>query len=341
MPRRSPRDQAVRDTADSQAGLLTAAQLAEIGVHSSTVSRREAGGMWTRVLPGVHLVGGGLPTRHQRIMATQLYAGEGSGVTGTAGLRLYGFRSLGLQDPRDDEPERPEPVHVLVPHERRRLSTGFARIERTRRMPELVRVRGYWAAPVARAVGDAARRLPSRRDVLALAAEAIQRGFATWEELRDELEAGPVRGSAFLRAGLDDLRSGAHSPPEADLAGLLSKARIPAAHFNVRLVTESGRFVSVPDVWLDDVGLPIEVDSVEHHATGAGFERTVRRNARYAAVGLTPVTVLPVDLRTRPAWVLSQIVAAREAAAARPRPPVRIVVDGERAPGTAAWPWGA
>ena len=166
MPRLSTSFAAIRATADAQLGLITAAQLAEIGVHRSTTSRRSAGGMWTRVLPGVHLVGGGTPSRQQRLLAALLYAGDGSVLTGTTALRGYGFRALGLAEARDDDAERPEPVHVLVDHERRRLSTGFVRVERTRRDPGSVRVAGFPSAPVARAVGDAARRIPRERDVL-------------------------------------------------------------------------------------------------------------------------------------------------------------------------------
>ena len=77
-------------------------------------------------------------------------------LTGVSGLRLYGFRSMRLQDTRDDEAERPEPVHVLIPHGRRRLSTGYVRIERTHRLPEPgPPMQGLAVAPLVRAIGDA------------------------------------------------------------------------------------------------------------------------------------------------------------------------------------------
>lgn len=341
MPRRSPRDRDLVALADSQRGLVTAAQLAELGVHYSTMSRRVAGGMWTRVLPGVHLVGGGQPSRSQRCLAALLYAGPTAVLTGTAALRLHGFRSLRLQELADDEAERPAPVHVLVPHERRRVSTGFVRVERTHRFPEVRRIRGLPVAPVARAVGDAARRLPRESDAMAVAAEAIQRGFATHADLADELDAGPARGSAYLRIAVRSLSSGAHSGPEADLAALLVRERIGHVVLNARIVRDNGGFVAVADAWLDDVGLALEVDSVEHHASGEGFDRTVRRNARYAAAGVPVVTVLPRDLRERPASVVHAVREARAAAAARPRAAVHVEEPGQVSAGIRAWPWGA
>ena len=298
MPRRSDSWRFVRETADSQLGLITARQLAEIGVHSATVHRRLVGGMWTRVLPGVHLVDGGHPSRRQREFAALLYAGAPSALTGTTALRRYGVRALHLQDAADDEPDRPEPVHLLVPHDRRRLSTGYVRVERTRRFPDdVVRRSGVVLVPVARAVGDAARRLRRDTDVSALVSEVVQRGMVDAEQLEAELADGSRRGSALFRRALEPVSRGARSAPESDLMRLIDGAAIPHVFYNAVLLDASGRFVAVCDAWLDDVGLAIEVDSVEHHATGDGFERTVRRNARYAEAGVLVVTLLPRDIR--------------------------------------------
>lgn len=341
MPRRSSIDRDLLATADSQMGLITAAQLVALGGHYSTASRRSAGRMWTRVLPGVHLVGGGMPSRGQRLVAALLYAGRDSMLTGTAALRLYGFRALRLQEVADDEPDRPEPVHVLVPHARRRTSTGFVRVERTHRLPSPHRLRSFPVAPLVRSVGDAARRMPRESDAVAVVAEALQRGWATVAELEREAAEGPRRGGAHLRAAVAALATGAHSAPEADLAELLARGGFAHVTLNVRIVTRSGAFVGLPDAWLDDVGVAIEVDSVEHHASLDGFERTVRRNARYAAAGVTVVAVLPSDLRRRPAAVLADIRGAVEAARNRGRPAVAMAESSSRSAGRPSWPWGA
>jgi hypothetical protein len=342
MSRPHSRFRQVRDVADAQLGLITAAQLAEIGVHTGTTSRRSLGGMWTRVLPGVHLVDGGQPSRLQRERAALLYAGNPSLITGLTGCRHFGVRALGLQHYRDDRSDTPEPVHTLIPHDRRRSSHGFVRAERTHRFPiEVVRRNGLALAPLPRAVGDAARRLRTAHDALEPVAEVVQRGLVTVEELRQELDDGPRRGSALFRDALDLVARGAQSVSEGDLVRLITDAGIPAAYFNVRLVTSSGRFVAIADCWLDDVGLPIESDSRAHHADEIGFERTVRRNARYAAAGASPLTLLPSDIRSRPQAVLADIHQARSAAAARGRPDLHMEHVEARTAGVKPWRWGA
>lgn len=341
MSRRSSLDLAVRATADAQLGLITAAQLAEIGVHSSTASRRTAGGMWTRVLPGVHLIDGGHPVRRQRELAALLYAGVPSMLTGTTALRRYGVRAVRLQEIADDEPERPEPVHALLPHDRRRLSTGYVRLERTRRFPEdAVTIGGLRLAPVARATADAARRLRRPGDVAALVAEVVHRGLTDVSALRVELEQGQKRGSALLREALGPVDLGAASGPEVDLVRILEPSGIPAVYYNVTVVDERGAFVAIPDAWLDDVGLAIEVDSVEHHAGPDGFASTVQRNRRYAGAGVPVLPLLTRDLR-EPERTLREIHRARLAAASRPRPNVVMVGEAQPVAGREGWRWGA
>jgi len=342
MPRRSDSWRFVRETADSQLGLITARQLAEIGVHSATVHRRLVGGMWTRVLPGVHLVDGGHPSRRQRELAALLYAGSPSALTGTTALRRYGVRSLHLQDVADDEPDRPEPVHLLVPHDRRRLSTGYVRVERTRRFPdEVVRRHGVVLVPLARAVGDAARRLRRDTDASALVSEVVQRGLVGVVDLEAELAGGSRRGSAFFRRALAPVSRGARSAPESDLMRLIDEAAIPSVFYNAVLVDAAGVFVASCDAWLDDVGLAIEVDSVQYHAGPEGFASTVRRNARYTAAGVLVHAVLPTDIRDHPQRVLADLLRARESAASRPRPEVYMDRHASPSSGREGWRWGA
>lgn len=329
---------AVRDVADTQMGLITAAQLAELGVSSSAATRKAAGGVWTRVLPGVHLVSGGHPVRSQRECAALLYCGTGSKLTGTSALRHHRFRCLNLQEIADDDPLRPEPVHTLIPADRQRSSKGFVRAERTVRWPvPSVRRDGLEIAAVPRAVGDAVRRLRTRADVAAVVSEAVQRELATVGELREEVDLGPMRGSGLFRDVLQAIEGGARSGPETDLVELLGAAGIPA-HFNARLVDSRGQLIAIPDAWIED-GVAVEVDSVEYHS-GPGYLATVRRNARYAAAGVSVVPVLPTDLASVPYRVLAEIRNAVAVAQSRPRPDARVAGSAGSSAGRRAWRWG-
>ena len=309
------------ETSSAQAGLMTAAQLRQLGLAPSTVAgRSRAGGMWTRVLPSVHLITGGNPTHLQQEVAALLYCGEGSAVTGLSALRHHG---LTLRP--DDSGEWL--VHVLVPHERRVASKGFVLAERTRRMPTTTPSRTHPPLPLAtpaRAVADAARHFRDEGAVHTLVAEAVRRGLVPVDDLLDELHAAPRQGSAHLRRALSHAGVGAWSAPEVDLQALLATSSLPAPMLNRRLFTSGGQLIAVPDAWFDDVGLALEVDSDRHHAFGRDLERTIRRNSNYARAGILCLPIAPRDIRDRPDAVLHTVKDAYRSAARSPRPNVLV-----------------
>ena len=296
--------------------------------------------MWTRVLPGVHLVTGGRPDRYQRELAALLYTGQPAAITATAALRRYGLRSGRLQETGDDTPDE---VAVLLSHHRRRVSTGWVRIERTRRFPDpidLVTHQGLVLAPPARAAADAARRMRDESDVAALVLEGLRRGMWTADDLTAELDAGSRRGSAHLRAALGMGDRGVWSSAEADAARIVDATGLPAPMWNPTIVTVDGRFLGIPDAWFDEVALAVEVDSEEHHADGDGWRRTLMRQQRYARAGVLCVPLTPTQITRDPAGAERAICEGHAAASARPRPPVRIAhlnLAGTRPPKTR---WG-
>ena len=118
-------------------------------------------------------------------MAALLYAGPGSLITGPIALMHHSIRS-GAD---------PDVIDVLVPTERQRHSTGFARLYRTARMPSRTAALGpVRLALVPRAVADTARQLTSLRDVRAVIAEAVQLGRCTVSQLAIELDSGRGEG---------------------------------------------------------------------------------------------------------------------------------------------------
>jgi len=320
MPRTSfSRHAELLQVTDAQAGLITAAQLASLGVHRSTVGRRtRPGGMWTRILPSVHMTSGGNPTVFQREVAALLYSRHASVITGLAALSHHGL------DLRGDEPSDGL-IHILVPHEYRLASRGFVRVERTRSLPPPV-----WSpthpplplAPPARAVADAARHFRAFAPVHTLVTESLRRGLTTVEDLRAELATAPRQGSGHLRETLEHADSGALSVPEADLLALVASAGLPTPLLNRRLYTRGGRFIAIPDAWFDDVGLALEVDSDRHHAFGLDLERTISRNSKYVTAGVPCLQVAPRDIRDRPAQVVQTLRDAYASAARLPRPSV-------------------
>ncbi|WP_323808364.1 hypothetical protein [Prauserella endophytica] len=300
----------------SRLGVVRVASLEALGMPSSTVYRRcLPDGPWRRVLPGIVVLQTSPPTQEQRVVAALLFAGGEAVVTGVEACRRLGFR--------DAELPASAGVHVLVPHEHKLQSSGFLTVERTKRMPTAVPRGRVPLAPPVRAVLDAARRIRTVDPVAKLLIEAIQRGRCTTEALSYELEHGTQRGTAIPRrvlAQIERLRSVA----EFHARRIVADVAVPPTHWNHELYGPDDSYVACPDAWWDDVGLAWEVDSLDFHFSVDGYAKTLARNTRYAEVGVTVVQTLPSRLLNDPAAVVAELNAAYQAAAARPRPAVRI-----------------
>ena len=184
--------------------------------------------------------------------------------------------------------------------------------------------------PPARAVADAARGMTSLADVRAVVAAAVQLGTCTPGALAAELQAGPVQGSALLRTAVSDVCDGIRSSPEADLKHLLRRAKIAEPMFNPRLYADE-EFIASPDAWWPEAGVAGEVDSRAYHLSPQDHERTLARDARMAAHGITVLHFTPRQIRTQPGTVVSAIRSALAAAGSRPRLPIRTITTSSEA----------
>ena len=184
MPRTAPLD-GLGELLDKQLAVISRGQLLTLGMTDSAMQYRvRPGGPWQALLPGVYLAVSGTPSLQQKEMAALLYAGPGSLITGPVALLHHSIRSAPNLDLID----------VLVPIERQRSSTGFARLHRTARMPARISSRGpVRVTLVPRAVSDTARQLTSLRDVRAVVADAVQLGRCTVTELAANSAADPSR----------------------------------------------------------------------------------------------------------------------------------------------------
>lgn len=234
-------------------------------------------------------------------MAALLYAGASSVITANAALQRHGIRA----------PRAPQ-VDVLVPASRQPQSTGFVRVLRTTRMPEQVCVSGLIRFTMAaRAVADAVRGLTELRDVRAVVADSVQRGWCRVAELADELRLGPVAGSALFRQVLGEVADGVRSIAEGEFRDLVKRAGLPMPMFNARLYA-GPTFIAIADAWWPGAGVAAEVDSRQWHLSPEDWERTLRRHARMTAHGILVLHFTPKQIRTEQAQVIAAIRAALE-----------------------------
>lgn len=296
--------------AASRRGAIRVATLADLGVPPRTAYRRcSPGGPWQRPLPGIVVLGNLPPTRRQLVEAALLYGGTDAVLTGVEACRRHGLRNV----PDDDR------VHLLVPHGHRAISSGYAVVERTTRMPRQVVRDDLPLAPLTRSVLDACRRFGAHDVTRALITEAVQRMRLSPQWLVQELALGSQRGTAVPREVLKDILAGARSVAEIDAMRVWERTGLPRPRWNAPLRDLDGLYIAVPDAWFE-VGLAWEIDSYEFHFEREDYARTIDRNTRYAAAGVTVVQTLPSRLRAEPQAVAAELVAAHRAAETRPRP---------------------
>jgi hypothetical protein len=267
------------------------------------------------LLPGIILLHNNDPSRDQLAVAALLYTGAGSVLTGVEACLRHGLRSREL--PPDDG------LHVLIPHERKIRSVEFLTVERTVRLPNAVVRETFPLAPLVRATTDAVRRIRSVDPVGKLLVEAIQRGRCSPKALARELDHGTQRGTALPRRLLTEWVN-IRSVAEARAKMLSRRLAVQPSHWNTALHGPDGDYVGCPDAWWDEVGLAWEIDSYDFHFYRADYARTLERNTRYAAAGITVVQTLPTRLEKDPAGVLAELEAAYATAVTRPRPPVTV-----------------
>jgi hypothetical protein len=292
----------------SDLGVISATALKSLGVPNPW-RRCEPGGPWQRMHPGVVLLHNGPPTRDQQVTAALLRAGPGSVLTGAEACRRHGL------------PARGPEIHVLVPG--RAAGSGSLIVERASPMLLSSDIAGFPVVRAERAVVDACRQMRSVDEATALIAASIQKGRCTLESLGAEARTNRY-GSKLVRAVLKELGR-AESVAERDARRLSRRIRLTTPHWNVTIADADGLIIGRPDAWFDDVGLAWEIDSKAFHFGPRDYERTLARNSRYVAAGILVLQTLPTRLRDNPDAVARELKKAHRAAAARPRPPVRIV----------------
>jgi very-short-patch-repair endonuclease len=283
--------------------------------------RTRTAGTWQIVLPGVYLRGGGNLAPDQRVIAALLYAGAAIGVTGPAALAFYGIPA-----------KRSEFVDVLVPLSNRRKDAGFARLRRTVVEPSVIYADGVTRyVRAGRAICDTARQLTEISDVRAVVAAGVQGRHVELWELTQELDLGPMRGSALLRRALAEVSAGARSAAEADLLTMIRQSTLPEPQYNPRLFVGKD-FLASPDAWWPDFGVAVEVDSRAWHLSPGDWERTLARHARMTAEGILVLHFPPARLRKDRRAVVSEVRSSLDRSRG-PLPHIRMVPSA-----LVAWP---
>lgn len=264
----------LRDTAERQAGVVTASQAAQAGLSRTAVRSRLRTGRWQRLRQGVYATFSGEPSRVAILWAAVLYAGPGAVLSHRTAAEL-----VCLVDAPSDL------IHVSIPVERRVSPAPGLRVHMSQRAREAVHpARLPPQTRIEETVLDLADAARTIDDAVAWITRALGRRLSTQARLADAMAQRPrIR----WRHELTELLS-------PDLAGLMSALErryqrhverphgLPAGTRQAR--ARRGVRTEYRDVLYEEFATCVELDGELAHASETRW-RDIRRDNAVAADG--------------------------------------------------------
>jgi very-short-patch-repair endonuclease len=281
---------------ERQAGVVTLAQAVAAGLSPDTVQRRARDGRWTRLYPGVFLVGGHPLRDEARIRAAALWAGEPATVSGPAAASRH--RMLAAA---------PATVDVTLPSAVHRTARRGVRFHRHDLLPvDRVKVGGLWLSAPPLTALETALTLPDGSTFLDRALQRHVRFPTLYRAYCRHLgRPGWGRARELLTAAADR----ADSAAERLLVHIL---RVGGVH---------GWELGYPfGPWRIDLAFPaqkvaVEVDGWAWHVDPERFRADRRKQNALVRAGWDPLRFTWHDLDGRPDVVLAEVVETLATAA--------------------------
>ncbi|CUR54901.1 conserved hypothetical protein [metagenome] len=280
------------------------------GEHGPTKSQA-AGPRWRRTTPGLHVPSATDSERpEQRILEQSMRLPPGTGVTGWAGLRLFGAAFF----------------DGLAPDGRTRLAVPLALGSRGRIRPhgqvellyehlptaDLTVRQGISTTTLLRSTFDAVRKARDDREAVVTIDMACAAGLISPERLRRAVSDRPGwRGIDRARRALELCSEHSRSPNETRLRLVWRlDARLPPPLVNCPIRSiESGRLLGIADLFDEEAGLVVEYDGADHRSARR-HTADVDREDRLRRHDLEVVRVTGMALRDTAALV-DRLLAAR------------------------------
>ena len=299
MPRVIEFTPAVQALITRQAGVVAFWQLAQHGIGRSSVQHRLRRGRWQRLRPGVFLTNGGEPTRQQRVIAAQLWAGFEAAVDGASACHHFGL-TVKHFDPRW--------VDLAAPFGSSARSGGGVRVRRTIGEIEAITFGPLRYVPEPIAVLVAARNARTFPEAMATLSDALRTGLVTVAELRAGREMLGDKWCKRLDKALVDIGVGLRSPAESLFRDLALSSRIlPEPLWNQWLDLGDGGWPICADGLWKEAAMLHEVNGRAYHAWGEQYEKTSLRSERIVAADLILIQSTPLRLSREGAIVLANL----------------------------------
>jgi very-short-patch-repair endonuclease len=288
-------ERAIPELAAKQRGVITRAQLLELGLTRTTIDNWVKHSRLHPLYRGVFLLGHPRPIAGARELAAVLACGRDAALSHLSAAGLW--RLL---------PGREGDVDVTVPGRNPGRKPGI-RVHRVSALdPRDIRKLGEIAiTSPARTILDLAAVVRARELEQALA-EAYARRLARRSELVSLLARRSSRpGARALRALLDDGTPAlTRSQAEERLLALIRAAELPAPETNIRI----GRH-EVDFLWREQ-RLVVEVDGFAFHSSRSAFERDRRRDAELGMLGFRVTRITWRQIVNEPEALVARLAAA-------------------------------
>jgi hypothetical protein len=203
-------DRRLARLAGRQHGVVSRAQLYEMGFDNPAVERRSAAGRLHRLHRGAYAVGHTIVPPRGRWLAAVMACGPGAVLSHRSAAALWGIR-----------PTAAARIDVTVPHTSGFRSTARIVVHRSRRPIEALRLDGIPVTTAGRTLADLATALPRRE---------LEKAAETAEALKLHVVVDPSHPGAKRLADIDhDLTYTTRSPAGGRLPGPVRPLRDPAA----------------------------------------------------------------------------------------------------------------
>ena len=284
----------VWELARRQHGVVTRAQLLDLGFATDAIQHRISRGRLHPILQGVYAVGRREVGRHGVWMAATLGCGPGAALSHETAFALLAIR-----------PSSSRGIEISVPARRAPRRPGI--VVHRRANLDVIRHLGIPVTTPVSTLIDLATRLTG---------EALERAvnqadacdLADPEELRAALDRVPARpGVAVLRRLLDR-----HTFTLTD--SVLEQRVLALARRSGLPLPQTRRFENsfrVDFIW-PELGLVVEADSLRYHRTPAQQARDRLRDQAHTAAGLTTLRFTHAQVFHEPEHVAATLAAVAE-----------------------------
>jgi hypothetical protein len=288
----TPRDRRLAEFAAHRHGVVSAAQLDEIGFDEAAIRRRVAAGRLHRLYRGVYAVGHTILPREGRYLAAALACGPQAVVSHRSAAALWGIR-----------PSAAAKFDVTVPHTSGVRSSARIVIHRPRRPPETTTHDHIPVTTPGQTLADLALGLPRR---------ALEKAVEMAEARRLHVAVPAGHPGAQRLRDVRPLPVTTDSPLEDAFLALCDAHGIPRPL--VQTIVEGYRV----DFCWPEQRVIVETDGYEHHGTRAAFERDRARDADLTVLGWRVLRFTGPQVHEDPAFVAGAVLSVRSRSPSTP-----------------------